>query len=98
MVLGEFGEVAVERLDRIILPVAFGIADAAERQFPGREQFGLVAGRMLDVATALDHQHLQARLGQLLGRPAAGDPRPDDDRIEILHHPNSTAVQSLEKA
>ena len=36
---------------------------------------------MLDVATALEDERPQPFLGQLLGRPAAADARPDDDRV-----------------
>ena len=102
VVLREFVEVAVERLHRVGPIVARGIALPSERHIPRRFGFGGIILLVPDFAPALDHQHLEASLGQLLGRPAAGDARADDDRIELhglnRHQPKSTAVQSLENA
>ncbi len=52
------------------------------RVFPGRlERVGVVLD-VLDVLAALEHQHPQPALGELLGRPAARDAGADDDGVE----------------
>ena len=40
--------------------------------------------RRVDVATSLEQQDPQSALGELLGRPASGRARADDDRVEDL--------------
>ena len=43
-----------------------------------------VALDVLDVAATLQHEDLEALLGQLLGRPTAADARADDDGVVVI--------------
>ena len=96
---GEFREMPVLALHRVFAGIERGIAEAAERQFPRRLGFSVIIDLMLDLASALDHQNLEPGLGQFLGGPASGNARTHHDRVKlVLHHPNSTAVQSLDHA
>src|SRR6185312_7083848 len=73
-----------------------GIRETFERQLPGRLELGGVVLAMLDPGAALDEQHAQAALGELLGSPAAGDPGACDNGIEFAHH-NGPPKSSLER-
>ena len=57
-----------------------------------------VVAAVLDGPPALEHQHLEAALGEFLGGPAAGDAGADDDGVEVVRfHPYFTPVQSLDQ-
>src|SRR5439155_18341074 len=83
-VLRCLAERVVLALDRIVALVELLVAPAAVRELPRLHPFGDVVLAVLHMPAALDDKRTQTVLGQLLGRPAAGDPGPDDDRIVLF--------------
>ena len=64
-----------------LLPGELGAREAsAPRELPALHHGGRIVG-MLHVPAALEDERPQPLFGQLLGRPAAADARPDDDGV-----------------
>ena len=72
-------DIAGARRHRLLLEILLR-GTAAVRQLPQILGRGRVLA-MTDHASAIEHQRLQALLGQLFGRPAAADAGADDDRV-----------------
>ena len=83
-VLRCLAERVVLALDRIVALIELLVALAAMGELPRLHPLGDVVLTVLDVSAPLDDERAQSMLGELFGRPAAGDPGSDDDRIVLL--------------
>src|SRR5262249_40334835 len=72
------------------------VAESAEVHLPRLDVLDEVVIRV-DGAAGLEHERLETVLGELLRRPATGNPRADDDRVEmrrLTHGRASRAVRN----
>jgi len=82
--LRRLAKCVVLALHGVVARVKVGLSLAAMWELPGLLPLGDVILAVLDVAPTLDEERAETVLGELLRRPAAGDPGADDDGVERL--------------
>ncbi len=80
-VVHEKGRVVLAHLVDVVAGAQGRRHPVAVGKFPGGLERVHVTGDVLDVFAPLEEEHLEAIFRQLLGGPAAADPRADDDRV-----------------